>query len=585
MNAAQYARAKELFAKAILQPEDERERWVKQQCGADERIAGEVLSLLRHHSDETVLEVPTDLSSTKAILVKPSQEVDPYLVLSDVWKDNRQLLRRRLMVIACVMAVLVGISLVRLFTYQHAAVGYGARIASLTINLGCAWLLFRHPNRSLFQLRIAELVVMGNVGLLAVVLYVRVMFDAVSREDYVTAISINNWNYFIWAQLIFVYGVFMPNTWQRAAAVLVPVVAIPSLSLVYVVWKYPAVSEMLKLDEYGHPFPAPLIAACVAIYAAHLIHGARLSAFGAQRLAQYRLKRLIGEGGMGQVFEAEHLLLKRPCAIKIIQPDRCEDDDALRSFEVEVQATAKLTHPHTVDIYDYGQTREGRFFCAMELLPGMNLRDLVEGYGPLPPARAIRFLSDVCEALQEAHDAGLIHRDIKPANIFASQRGGINDYTKLLDFGLVGRIQVDQSQPASSGMIAGTPNYMSPEQVTTPTKLDARTDIYSLGAVAYFLVTGRPPLAGRSPIETMLAHVNEQPVPPSQHQEGIPADLEQVIMRCLVKEVDKRTASAEQLRSQLQECQAAGRWTASQAKQWWANQRYKDPPKLANEPR
>jgi serine/threonine-protein kinase len=569
VNAAQYARVKELFAAALVRPEPQRAEWLNQQCSGDELIRLEVLSLLRHHRDDTVLESLPAAPLQPAIVVNSPATDNSLLVLRDIWEHNRQVLRRRLMIIASLMAVFVVISMLRLFTNQQAAFGYGIRLAALIISVVCAGLLYRKSNLTLWQLRVAELVVMGNVGLLAAILYMRVMHAAAERQDYLALISINNWNYFIWTLLIFVYGVFMPNTWQRAAAILLPVAMIPTLLVELAELLQPAIVSLLAHDQYGRPFPAPLIAAGVAIYAAHLIHGARLSAFGAKRLAQYQLKRLIGEGGMGQVFEAEHLHLQRPCAIKLIQPERAQDDNALQTFELEVRATARLTHPHTIQVYDYGQTREGMFFYAMELLPGMNLRDLVRNYGPLPPARAWHFLADVCDALHEAHEAGLIHRDIKPSNIFASQRGGIEDFTKLLDFGLVRQAKLDLSRTAASGLIAGSPRYMSPEQVTTPANLDARTDIYSLGAVGYFMLTGRPPLSADSALETMLAQVHEQPQPPSAYRLGIPADLAQVIMRCLVKELPLRTPTARQLRSELDHCQCAGQWTQQAAKQWW----------------
>ena len=377
MNAVHDARVKEVFAAAIARPEKERTAWLRQQCTGDEQILQEVLSLLRHHREQTVMEISPGAPIAATIVVNPSEQVDSYLVLRDVWEDNRQVLRRRLMIIACVMAVFVAISMLRLFTNDHAAIGYGIRLAAFAVSLGCAWTLYRKSDLSLWQLRVTELIVMGNVGLLAIILYLRVMLAAADRQDHLALISINNWNYFIWTLLIFVYGVFMPNTWQRAAAILLPIATTPSIVVELASMLQPTISILLDQDQYGRPLPAPLIAACIAIYAAHLIHGARLSAFGARRLAQYQLTRLIGEGGMGQVFEAEHLLLKRPCAIKLIQPERSLDNSTLQNFEREVRATARLTHPHTVEVYDYGQTREGLFFCAMELLPGMNLRDLV----------------------------------------------------------------------------------------------------------------------------------------------------------------------------------------------------------------
>ncbi len=568
MNAVKYARVKEVFSQAIERTDEERAAFVRQQCGGDDQILREVLSLLEHHRSGTVLEVPRQLPSRPSIVSHP-EPVDPYLVINEVWEDNRQILRRRLTIIACVMAILIAISLVRLFTYHYAAWGYGVRITALAISVGCAWVLDRKRDLTLSQIRIAELLVMANAGLLAIVITVRLMLDAANRQD-LTIISIHNWNYFIWALIILIYGVFMPNTWQRAAAILLPVAAIPGLVTGLAGIANPQVFALLEYDDFGMPIPAPFFASCLAIYAAHTIHDARVSVFQARRLAQYHLKRLIGQGGMGQVFEAEHLLLKRSCAIKLIHPAQAIDDRALQRFEREVRATAKLTHPHTIEVYDYGQTKDSVFFFAMELLPGMNLRDLVTTEGPLPAARAVHFLTEVCEALQEAHSIGLIHRDIKPANIFASQRGGIFDFTKLLDFGVVRESQVDLQHPTTSDLLAGTPAFMSPEQITTPTQIDARTDIYSLGAVAYFLLTGRPPFVADSPMEVLLAQVQQLPAPPSTYQPGIPADLESVIMRCLAKSVEERFADVTQLHQELQKCSCAGDWTQKDAADWWS---------------
>ncbi|MGI9471014.1 MAG: serine/threonine-protein kinase [Rubripirellula sp.] len=578
MTPSEYARVKEIFAKAIALPANQRDAYVHAECADDELALREVESLLEHHREETVLE-ESDSEPTieKGIVVTPPSEADPYLVQKDVWEDNRQVLRRRLLIIACSMAFLIAISLIELFTDHYREWGYGVRILALVVSLICASILHLKHNLTLTQIRIAEAVVMTNVGLLAIVIDVRLMLFAVDSKtgetEAATLISANNWNYFTWTLIIFVYGVFMPNRWQRAAAVMLPMAMIPIL----VTWlaeyfSSDNVAEILAKAAFGTPALMPFAAAIISIFAAHSIHGARLSAFQARRLAQYRILRLIGQGGMGQVYEAEHLLLKRNCAVKLIQPEKSSDDRALRRFEREVRATAALTHPHTIEVYDYGQTNEDVFFFAMELLPGMNLRDLVKAAGPLPPGRAVHFLVDVCDALREAHDAGMVHRDIKPANIFASERGGIYDFTKLLDFGVVREIEVDNRLSNTFTMVAGTPSFMSPEQATSPEKLDPRSDIYALGAVAFYLLTGRPPFVGKSPMQIMLAHVGESPQSPREFRPDLPADLEAVVMRCLAKDVNDRTPSAKQLLQELLRCECAGKWTQEMAITWWKGQ-------------
>jgi serine/threonine-protein kinase len=380
-------------------------------------------------------------------------------------------------------------------------------------------------------------------------------------------ISLNGWHYLAWTMLIIVYGVFMPNTWKRAASILIPLSMIPLAAAVVLRSICPPFADILDRNQSGQPFLAPLAAAGIAIYAAHKFQDARAIASEVRRLGQYRLTRLIGDGGMGQVYEAEHLLLKRPCAVKYIRPDRSGDARLLRRFEREVQATAKLTHPHTIEVYDYGKTKEGMFYFVMEYLPGMNLQELVRSAGPLPPARAVHFLVQVCDALTEAHGARLIHRDIKPANIFASQRGGIYDFTKLLDFGVVRESEASMS--LSGKMVAGTPSYMSPEQATRPEAIDARSDLYSVGSVGYFLLCGRPPFVASSPMQVMQSVVEQTPDPLSVHRPDVPPDLQAVLMRCLAKDPQDRFPSARILCEELQKCQCSVEWTRADAEAWW----------------
>jgi serine/threonine-protein kinase len=239
------------------------------------------------------------------------------------------------------------------------------------------------------------------------------------------------------------------------------------------------------------------IAVAIAAYGTHRIELLRQEAAQARQLGQYQLKQHLGSGGMGEVYLAEHLLLKQPCALKLIRPERAGDPATLRRFEREVQATARLKHWNTVQIFDYGHVADGTFYYVMEYLPGLTLEQLVKQHGPQPPGRAVHLLRQVCLALREAHALGLIHRDIKPANIMVCERGGEHDVVKLLDFGLVKAVGLARREEAltQEGGITGTPTYMSPEQGAGQDHLDGRSDIYSLGAVAYFLLTGSPPLS------------------------------------------------------------------------------------------
>ena len=266
---------------------------------------------------------------------------------------------------------------------------------------------------------------------------------------------------------------------------------------------------------------------------------------------------------MGEVYLAEHQLLKRPCALKLIRPGSAGDPRALARFEREVRATARLSHPNTVEIYDYGRTEDGTFYYVMEYLPGLSLDELVERHGPLPAGRVIYLLRQACQALREAHAAGLIHRDIKPANIFAA-RGGRHDVAKLLDFGLVKPVA---EAPAASIQLrrrARSPARRCtwrPSRPAASRSLDARSDIYSLGAVAYFLLTGRPPFEGENAIGVMIAHARDPVVPPSQVRPGIPEDLERIVLRCLAKDPADRFPDAESLDEALASCESAREWT------------------------
>jgi eukaryotic-like serine/threonine-protein kinase len=254
----------------------------------------------------------------------------------------------------------------------------------------------------------------------------------------------------------------------------------------------------------------------------------------------------------------------------LIHPERAGDPQVLARFEREVRTTARLSHWNTIEIFDYGRTEDGTFFYVMEYLPGLSLEDLLERHGPLPAERVVHLLRQTCHGLREAHAIGLIHRDIKPGNIFAAQRGGLYDVAKLLDFGLVKPVaEIASTRLTHEGGVSGTPLFMSPEQARGVGDLDARSDIYSLGAVAYTLLTGRPPFERPSPMEVLIAHARDEVVPPSKLRPDVPRDLERVILRCLAKKPEERFPDADRLEQALAECAAAGQWTQARAARWW----------------
>jgi serine/threonine-protein kinase len=329
-----------------------------------------------------------------------------------------------------------------------------------------------------------------------------------------------------------------------------------------------------------------------AVASVRMLTQLRAKADEAKELGRYRLKEKIGSGGMGDVYLAEHRLMKRPCAIKVIRPEKAGDPRAIARFEREVQATSKLNHWNNVSIYDYGRTRDGKFFYVMEYLSGLSLQELVKRKGPLAPARTVYLLRQICNALMEAHQIQLVHRDIKPANVIVTELGGEFDVAKLLDFGLAKPIaasqdeaQVDETGLTVAGALTGSPLYIAPEQALGDSAIDHRSDIYGVGGLAFYLLTGRPPFHSGPTLKILLAHLNEQPVAPSEvraqeisNRHGshpgrsacpISPDLDRVVLRCLSKRPEDRYQSARELRDALEALPEGHYWNGQRAKEWW----------------
>jgi serine/threonine-protein kinase len=262
--------------------------------------------------------------------------------------------------------------------------------------------------------------------------------------------------------------------------------------------------------------------------------------------------------------------LKRPCAIKLIRAGADADPTALARFEREVQSAARLAHPNTIEIFDYGHAGDGTFYYVMEYLKGSSLAELVQTVGPLPPGRVIYLFRQTCAALAEAHALGLVHRDLKPANIFVAVRGGESDVAKVLDFGLV-KLTRDPDAPALSGVmtVSGTPMFMAPEQAAADSAMDARADIYALGAAMYHALTKRPPFYADAPSAILKALALAPVVPPSQINARVPADLEQVVLRCLAKKPADRYPNVKALSQDLGACESAADWGPNRAHAWW----------------
>jgi len=305
-----------------------------------------------------------------------------------------------------------------------------------------------------------------------------------------------------------------------------------------------------------------------------VIYGLRCRVHEAEQLGQYRLEEKLGEGGMGVVYRASHAFLRRPTAVKLLPPEKAGADN-LRRFEQEVQLTASLAHHNTITIFDYGHTSDGLFYYAMEYIDGLNLSDLVARSGAQRQGRVADLMRQTASALVEAHGIGLVHRDIKPSNVMVHllhPHGGAGDCVKVLDFGLVKEVRREGGiELTNEASLSGTPQYMAPESITSPNTVDARADLYALGAVAYYLLTGTHVFTGKSIVEVASHHLHSAPEPLSSRLgKPIVADLEQLVLDCLAKDPSDRPQSAFELEQRLSECASILPWTSEDARRWWA---------------
>jgi serine/threonine protein kinase len=316
-----------------------------------------------------------------------------------------------------------------------------------------------------------------------------------------------------------------------------------------------------------------LIAVILSSVASMVLYGLRREVRDARRFGQYTLVEQLGQGGMGVVYRAEHSLLRRPTAVKLLQAHKSAD--SLERFEREVQLMAQLTHPNTVAIYDYGRTADGVFYYAMEYLDGVDLEGLVAVGGLQPAARVIHLVRQICSSLEEAHGSGIVHRDIKPANIFLCRNRSQFDTVKVLDFGLVKRLESGDPALSAPDAVLGTPLYMAPEALMRPKDVGVASDLYSLGALTYFLLTGTPPFTGNNMLDIGIKQMQQAPEPPSRRPgASVPADLEAIVLACLAKSPADRPQSARALRTALEACRDAESWTEHQVSEWW--QRFAD---------
>lgn len=428
----------------------------------------------------------------------------------------------------------------------------GVLVVISLVTFAAVWLLAPHRRLGLTRLRAVE---WFGVAMTATFLVIDEALDLRGMQS-VLAIKPMDLGLGLgapWGALIVAYGVLIPSSLRHSVVRTIVLLACSFLP------------ELLVLPEIGGIGPGiptylamkgitVLVLSALALYGSYRIGELTESLDSARRLGQYVLKQTLGAGGMGTVYLAQHQLLRRPCAVKLIRDDLANDEATIVRFEREVQAAAALTHPNTVQIYDYGRTEDGTFYYAMEYLPGIALEELVQREGPQPVPRVISILVQLCGALGEAHGRGLVHRDLKPGNVMLCERGGMRDVVKLLDFGLVAGLRDGRpdGRVTRAETVMGTPDFMSPEQARGDGQETALSDIYSLGVLGYFLLTGRAPFEGRAPMEILAAQLYEAPEPIAERRPDIPPRLAITIMRCLAKDPGERYPNATALRRALE---------------------------------
>jgi serine/threonine-protein kinase len=453
----------------------------------------------------------------------------------------------------------------------------GSLLARTLFSLAIAALLAERRPFQLRRLRVIEYLYFGLLTISILVSQYLVSSELITRGDEIALVSFDKNGVIRILILMILYGTMIPNDAKRATRVILSMALCPVLVLASLRVAYGTASLFTDQKQLTQIVMSNalfcVLGAGVAICAAYAMNALRKDLHKAKRLGQYELNEKIGEGGMGAVYLAEHRLLKRPCALKLINPDLQSNPVTLARFEREVQSAATLSHPNTIEIFDYGHTDDGTFYYVMEYLSGLSLADLVRKFGPLPAGRVVYIMRQVCKSLAEAHRLGMVHRDLKPPNIFIAILGGECDVAKVLDFGLVKTTTSPESpQLTADFTVSGTPSFMSPEQAQGVRDIDGRADIYALGAILYFLLTGRPPFEKETPVALMIAHASEQVRPMSELGVEVPAELEAIVLKCLAKSPGDRFEDARDLATALGSCQCAAEWNDSRAEEWWIKQ-------------
>lgn len=585
MTPDEFQQAQRLFLDAIELPVDQREDFLRHNASS-ETVRGEASSLLSYHGKETLLpesatlqRVPgldetiefesgkmPPLATPPDLAAKPRPpkprppagqrpkestspvgllDIDPSDSISERFaKSTNLLLRNRLVVATYVLSgMLIAVTILAAIFGEVVLIRLEIRGITL-LSLGvCCWYMSKHLNISERWLRVLEVLVIAiplvDLGLIQWFESSKLLADgdAVHIEELRAII------YIAVAVYIAIYGMFIPSNWRRTAIITGLIATLPGIISVthQSIYQYP---QEIPWMHFANPALAGTMAV-VATIGAGIVHRVRREAESARYYGQYQLIKEIGRGGMGIVYLGKHQMLKRPAAIKLIHADTAGSPQAIAQFEKEVQATATLSHWNTVQIYDYGTTDEGDFYCVMEYLQGDTLQQRLNQCQTLDVKTTMDIVVQLCNGLEEAHHKGLVHRDIKPANIFLAEVGGFPDVVKLLDFGLV--VTKEETEGEEGALVGGTPSYMSPEQIRGES-LDGRSDIYAIGCVLYECLTGSPPFQSYSVTQLLSDHLFRMPRFDvlSKLDPSVPA----IVERCMAKDRDSRFSGVAELQSE-----------------------------------
>ena len=576
MTPDRWRRLRRAVEAALEAPPERRESVLSKECAGDSRLMAEARSLLwaaAHtggflDTPPAMSPEPPNRKSESGPLASVGRLLAGRAQPSEVHQESARRLKRAALVVAAAYAASIvmnnalraGGFRTESHPWLHDLVGAAVIVLSAVV----AWVAHRN------QLQPARLL---DVGLAYEVLAA----FAISLQDNLAPVSGRPLDEISWlCVLIVIFPLLVP---ARPAKMLAASLAAASMwPVAFFIGQWlgnPLPPRHVMLLNFLENY----IAAVLALGPTVIVRKLGADVEKARRMGSYELIEPLGRGGMGEVWRARHNWLARPAAIKLIRARSLgferdvPAESVVRRFEREAQATAALHSPHTVELYDFGVTLDGIFYYVMELLDGLDLEQLVSRFGPVPPERAVYILLQACDSLADAHDTGLVHRDVKPANLYVCRKGRRSDFVKLLDFGLVKPAWSQEAMGDSltgEGLITGTPAYLAPEVALGSPHVDGRADLYAVGCVAYWLLTGEKVFEADSPMQMIMHHIETTPVPPSRRTgRSLPPDVEAIVLRCLEKAPEKRPADAEELARQLSACRLDHSWTQERAREWW----------------